>query len=906
MTAARVETIKEIFNRAREVEPAARKSLLDQACAGDELLRREIEALLKSHEQADDFIASPPSQLAAELLTNEESASLIGSTIGNYKVLKRIGTGGMGDVYLAERADAEYEKQVAIKLIKRGMDTDSVLRHFRNERQILASFEHPNIARLLDGGATEDGLTYFVMEYVEGAPLDLYCDSRDLAVNGRLKLFREVCSAVGYAHRHAVIHRDIKLSNILVTADGTPKLLDFGVAKILQPGSGGDLSITLTGQRLMTPEFASPEQVRGEPVTTATDIYSLGMVLYLLLTGEKPYRLKARTAEEISRAVLEQEPVRPSTVVARAENPKPAIANPKLLRGDLDNIVLMALRKEAERRYQSVEQFSEDIRRHLDELPVLAGKDTFGYRTAKFVRRNSVATAAAALVLLSLLGGIVATIWQAQRAKAQEVLAIAEKNRAERRFNDVRRLAHSVLFDYHDAIKDLPGATGVREKLVKDALTYLDSLAGEAGGDLALQRELAAAYDRIGDVRGQPGSASLGDKAGAMDSYLKALRIRETLVAANPHDAELRGELAKTFKRIGWQLRGTSETSRGLEHLRRAVTLYDELAVEKPETAEFREELAYTCNLAGLLMADHGDWKGALDQHRRALALREKLAADHPDDANYRRGIAATYANIGNALKTSGDLSAALEMNQKSLALEEELVAEYPTNVSYRRMLAIGYLDNGDYRDELGDQEGALESSRKGMAIAEEMLAADAANTEACAEFAYSSQRVGDLLAARGDISQALVHYRKALQICDKKWGTAPEDLRAHLALAISRAGVAKMQARLGEKKAALNECDQVASLLGEVAEESTNTWHRGMKAQAYQYLGDTYVTLAKSRETPAAEATQDWLAARDMLKRRLNILEQMRSQGVITTQGARELDEVTAAIAQCDAALRQ
>jgi serine/threonine protein kinase len=543
MTGPDFQNVEEIFHAALECEPNQLDAFLNEKCAGDEILRREVEALLALHRRAGSFIETPIADVASGLLKEDETDLLIGQTIGHYKISQRISAGGMGAVYLAERADRQYEKQVAIKLIKRGMDTDSVLRHFRNERQILASFDHPNIARLLDGGATESGLPYFVMEYVEGLPVDAYCDAHALSIVERLKLFREVCAAVSYAHRHTVIHRDVKPSNILVTSDGTPKLLDFGIAKILQPSDAVEPLATLTGVRLMTPHYASPEQVRGEALTTATDVYSLGVVLYQLLTGRKPYRLKTQAPEEISRAILEQEPPRPSTAIAKSDGSgKSQVLNPKSLRGDLDNIVLTALRKEPDRRYQSVEQFSEDIRRHLEALPVAARKDTLAYRSAKFIRRNTVATAAAALIFLTLIGGIVATTWQARKARA-------EKARAERRFNDVRQLARSVLFDYHDAIKDLPGATRVREQLVKDALTYLDSLASEATGDPDLQRELAAAYERVGDVRGEAFSASLGDRTGAMESYRKALRIRETMVAADPHNVhDQRYLAARSFR----------------------------------------------------------------------------------------------------------------------------------------------------------------------------------------------------------------------------------------------------------------------------------------------------------------------------------------------------------------------
>src|SRR5438094_8662935 len=495
VTPERWKQIEAIFEQALELKANERAAFVQKSCTGDEELRREVESLLESHASAGGFIDDRSLFISEAGLKDDNEDVRVGQLIGAYRIVREIGRGGMGAVYLAERADEHYKKQVAIKLVKRGMDTDSVLRHFRNERQILAGFDHPNIARLFDGGTTGDGLPYFVMEYVEGLPINEYCATHSLSALQRLKLFREACAAVSYAHRYTVIHRDIKMSNILVTSEGTPKLLDVGIAKILAPGTGQEALMTMTGVRPMTPEYASPEQVRGEPVTTASDVYSLGVVLYELLTGRSPYHFTSRSPADLAREITNTEPPRPSTVVSN-NNQQSEITNQKFLRGDLDNILLMALRKEPQRRYQSVEQFADDIRRHLESRPVLARKDTIGYRARKFVRRNRVAVAGALLILVSLIGGLIATAWQAHRATVQKALA-------ERRFNDVRELAHSVLFDYHDAIKNLPGATRVRERLVKDALNYLDSLAREATGDPALQRELAAAYERVGDVRGE-------------------------------------------------------------------------------------------------------------------------------------------------------------------------------------------------------------------------------------------------------------------------------------------------------------------------------------------------------------------------------------------------------------------
>jgi len=441
MNAERWQQIKELFQLASDRQPNQRGAFLDEACARDPELRSEVESLLAHDKPGEEFIEKPVYEVAAELVPDELIESMVGRRIGPYQVLREIGHGGMGAVYLAMRADDEYQKQVAIKLVKRGMDTDAILRRFRNERQILANLDHANIAKLLDGGTTEDGLSYFVMDYVEGLPIDVYCDTHRLPTVERLKLFRTACSAVQYAHQRHVVHRDLKPTNILVTAEGVPKLLDFGIAKLLNPELSAQTIEPTAGPRPMTPDYASPEQVRGQAITPASDVYSLGVMLYELLTGHRPYHLKSRTPEEIQRVIGNQEPEKPSSVVGRGSltrplratlsqrdrgpiqplrSPLPVGEGPgvrgkadgrtelrRRLGGDLDNIVLMALRKEPERRYASVEEeFSEDIRRHLEGLPVIARKDTLGYRSTKFIKRNKAGVIAALtmLVLLAVIG----------------------------------------------------------------------------------------------------------------------------------------------------------------------------------------------------------------------------------------------------------------------------------------------------------------------------------------------------------------------------------------------------------------------------------------------------------------------------------------------------------------------
>jgi len=436
MTDERWNRIEELFNEAGKLESEKKDQFLDEACGDDHALREEVMSLLRSLDEAGDRIEEVIFEEGLDSLTPPlEGApagpSMTGTVVGAYRLGAQIDSGGMGTIYEAERADDEFRKRVAIKLIKGGVITEADLERFVRERQVLADLEHPNITRLIDGGTTGDGQPFLVMEYIDGKPIDRWCDDRNLSPRERVSLFRQVCSAVHQAHRNLIVHRDIKPTNILVTEDGTPKLLDFGIAKIIEPGA----KETATQERLLTPGFASPEQLIGGPITTSSDIYSLGVLLYHLLTGCRPHGADDTPPHENLRMICEDEPTRPSDAVCRTSGKEDASTfrkkaalrscRPeklkKLLMGDLDNIVLMALRREPARRYQSAEQFSSDLKRHLDGLPVLARKDTFRYRAAKFVKRNRTAVVAAALIFLSLSVGLAAA--GAGFASAKDALA---------------------------------------------------------------------------------------------------------------------------------------------------------------------------------------------------------------------------------------------------------------------------------------------------------------------------------------------------------------------------------------------------------------------------------------------------------------------------------------------------
>ena len=637
MPADRWQRLEQLFHAMLELPAEARAAALAEACGDDSELQAEVRRLLQSHEQASAFMSDAGTglgQIAATLMPD-------GTQVGAYRIVRELGRGGMGAVYLAERADAQFDMRVALKLIKRGLDTDAVIERFRHERQILAGLEQPNIVRLLDGGTTSEGLPYFVMEYVDGQPIDEYCRAHELPLDQRLRLFRQVCAAVTYAHQHLVVHRDIKPSNILITSDGAPKLLDFGIARLLDAREDGEATETAFSARAMTPQYASPEQLRGERVTTVSDVYALGVLLYELLTGARPYELSGKTPEQGRQIVAETDVAPPSTTAARRGDDGVA----RRLRGDLDAIVTTAMRKNPAERYGSVALLDDDVRRHMEGLPVIARGDSWSYQTARFIRRRKFGIAAAAAVFLTLVAGVIATSWQARVARA-------ERARAERRFGDVRRLSTSFLFEFHDAIATLPGSTPARLLVVSKALEYLDSLAAEAAGDRDLQRELAAAYDRVGDVQGNPAAANLGDVEGALKSYEKAAAIRRTLAEAAPESLQARVDMATSTMRIGFAYFARGAVQKAVANFREALAIREEAyRAGVPSKPAARAALAETTGRLCTSLIALGDVPGAIENCRRNLSMTEELLLERPDDRPIRVMQAATATGLGNALR---------------------------------------------------------------------------------------------------------------------------------------------------------------------------------------------------------------------------------------------------------------
>jgi tetratricopeptide (TPR) repeat protein len=743
--------VKAILEGVLDQPAEARESYIASVCAGDAMLRARVTALAEAAEGDGGMLDAPNAvEAGAEV---PESPSRAGERMGAYELLAEIGSGGMGTVHLARRADDEFEKRVAIKLMRPGFATDLDLRRFKSERQISAVLDHPNIARLLDGGSTAEGAPYFVMEHVEGGPLLEHCRERGLSVRERLILFQQICAAVQYAHQHLVVHRDLKPGNILVTDEGEPKLLDFGIAKLLSGGGGTAFSApTATLDRLLTPEYASPEQVRGRTVTTASDVYSLGVILYELVSGEKPYRIETGDPAELVRLVCDRDPERPSTHTAG-------------LSRDLDAIVLKAMRKEPEQRYLSAAALSEDIGRFLEGRPIEARWHSAAYRAKKFVRRHRIAVAATVLVLAALAAGVWATLREARRARAAEALA-------ERRFDEDRKLANSFLFEFHDAIRDLPGSTAARALLVRRALEWLDALAKDSAGDRALRRELADAYQKVGDVQGNPFMANLGELKGATASYGKAIALLEPAVAGpDPSDAE-RASLATAYLMRGALRLYEGSAEEALATAKKGLALRQALAAEAPGDAARQMDLSQAWQFVGFDAAAAGKPAEAANATAAQAAILEEQRRLRPSDRNVRRSLGQNLFLQGSASKR--DAAGALAKLRQAEQIQEELVIEDPTSVQFRRDLAHTQTEVGNTELDLGNASGALEEYRRALAAFEAMARADPKSTDPILGIAMSHHNSGEALEKLGRRAEALEEFRRARPAYERVLAMSP------------------------------------------------------------------------------------------------------------------------------------
>jgi eukaryotic-like serine/threonine-protein kinase len=790
--------IQSIFLAAADLPAEERDYAVGVLCAGDTELFDEVNSLLAADNDSSVTIDSAIQGVAATIL---DTPILIGERLGAYRVVREIGRGGMGSVYLALRDDEEYVKEVALKVVKRGMNTEEVLRRFRDERQILANLDHPYIARLFDGGTTADGVPFFAMEYVEGRPVDVFCRENSLSVKARCKLFLLILEAVAYAHRNLVVHGDLKPANIFVTPDGTPKLLDFGVAKLVGRDTEEDPDDPAPrSSRAFTPGYASPEQVRGLTVTTSTDIYSLGAVLYELLSGQRVQPVDFDTPTRIERAVCDVE-------ISRAQLEKLDLPS------DLDHVVLMALCKEPEQRYQSAAQFADDIRRSLENRPVIACPNTLRYRARKFVARNLLEVAMGTLVALALIAGLIVSLAQTRRAEAartvadsqrqiavreraeaeaaraseatqrsladqQRALALterdeanAEKTIADQRLDDIFQLADRTLFDVHEAIAPLPGSLPARRKIVETTLAYLQSMEKNVGTNQDLREALTEAYYKVSMIQGDTHGASLQDSASAEKSLLKAQEILLPAYRLKPNDPGLMLRWIEVRSGLADLMYVSNRTKEAIQIYIDLLPIAHRVSLtpNSPIIVEAQEEAVENSLIYDLLPINP---ELALQHVNHGMALGRVLMARHPGDKTLKQGLGTMAAAAAGAYRNLGDLEKSAEYYRQSIDLREQLHHDDPNNIDVRRGLIITYGNYAALLDipwspNLGRPEEARTYAAKAVAVARDEVAADSKNATARLDLAMSLGRLGMVDPAPGDTAASIAALQEARSLIE-------------------------------------------------------------------------------------------------------------------------------------------
>jgi hypothetical protein len=840
MDAPRFSRLKQEFQDLLEAGPEQRAVALERVTREDAVLGAELGAWLAAEEQrAGDWLERPAVLGGGDKGESSGGEAPAPERVGPWRLEAEIGRGGMGSVFRGSRDDGAFEQTVAIKLVRAELASEVLRRRFLAERRILAGLVHPSIAHLIDGGTTEDGVPYLVLEHVAGEPIDRYCDRHALSVDERLRLFIVVCGAVSFAHQKLVLHRDIKPANVLVDETGRPKLLDFGIAKLLAPSAEEEDWTALGVARPLTPEWASPEQLRGEPLTTASDVYSLGVLLHVLLTGRRPHRFSGQAPEAFARKI-EESGGTPPLGAGRLAVP-PGVAS-RSLRGDLQQIVARALAPEIDRRYGTVVELAEDIDCHLSGLPVSAHPPSVRYRIGKLVRRHRAATVAVPVAALALVAFLLAIAWEARRARHGE-------ERARAHFDDVRRLANASLFDLHDAIRELPGSLPARRALARHALEYLRVLAAEASEDPALRLELATAYRKVGDVQGGIFLASSGETAAALTNYENAADLLEQLIAQGDHSPVRVSALADELLAVSDGFQSTGDFHRAATIAQRAIALRQRLPVPLLQTPREQLLLGVAQVHLGRALREGGEDGPALLATREGVRLLAPLPAAPGELPGARRQLAKAYNQHGSLL---ADPQRAIAAHEKALAIQVALCAAEPQNAQLARELAWTLGDMTRPLGLIGDTERFESNLRRAAAIFERQLTEHPGNAVDALDLASVLIGLGWVRTAAGDFQGAHATLTRAQRLAENALATDPGSNWAHETM-----------------------------------------W------QIYSQLGDTTEAAASAAPSPAARQ-QGLRRARDWFAKSRAVLAALAARGQLEARYAADLEKLDQKIARC------
>lgn len=831
--------LKELVEASLELPESERKAYLERECGNDARMLRQAEDLLELYR--DDDVDVAPAEL---------------EQIGPYRLITELGAGGMGVVYLAQREDG-FSRTVAVKVIRRGMDTDYFLDRFQQEREILGALDHPGIVRIVDAGSTDDGRPYLVMDFVDGVRIDAFCEG--LSVREKVALFIKVCAAVQHAHRNLIVHRDLKPGNILVTVDGQPKLLDFGIAKVLDQEENDATSATIP---IMTRQYASPEQVRGQRANTSSDVYALGLILYELLAGARPYDLKDLPVGEAERMVCDVTPPEPSRVAAAKQTAHE-------LRGDLDRILLMALRKEPERRYASVEALAADLERFLQGRPVSAQRDTFAYRTSKFVQRNRASVVVGVVMLLLITIGGTSTLWQAriagqERARAEREAALAKASEAEARrlelaaqqsardaesardraeekareaerqrqlaedrFRDVRSMANSLLFDFHAMIRNLPGSTEAREFLIRKSIENLERLNAEATSNPGLQKEVAAGYEQLGQLQGASDDSALGDTKGAFNSQSRALEIRQKLVSANPANPDLLRDLAASHLRMAELMQALNMPMGALESARKAQAAYEGLVGKNPGDTLSLLGLAASQQACGHAYEAAGKLRDAIRAYAEHTATRRRIEAASPGDLELQSQTAEARDLEARAMEIEGRFADALRIIRETGAIYRKAAEAQPNSVRAVRNVIENHRAIATLSERTGDLSSARQNYEEAIRRLQGLSSSDQKNAALLGDLALLRNSYALTLFRMGRSGEALSQYQEVIRVATGLREKDPGNPSFRMALAAAYRGLGQTQQegrRLQDAQASFRSAVEIFDSLAQTSPRNIST----------------------------------------------------------------------------------
>lgn len=802
-----------LFHAMLPLPEEEREAKLRLECGDDVALFEEVTSLLRAAQlegAAGGWERRPPSGNEGEdsggnwwMTTEAGEDPWVGRVLGQYRLERLLGRGGMGAVYLASRASDSIRLQAAVKIVSARFTSDWLRQRFLLERQVLASLRHNNIARLIDGGFTQEGEPYLVMEYVEGRRLDQFCEQEKCGVASVVRLFLQLCDAVGYTHRNLVVHRDLKPGNVLVDGQGTVKLLDFGAAKLLD-ARAPDGAATRLGMRAFTPDYASPEQMFGQTVTAASDVYSLGVMLYQLLTGHLPFDFHNKSSADLLRTVYDMDPMSPSDAVTRVADGGNLDAGDRKLRvaeirGDLDAIVLKALRPDPEDRYRNVEDLSADLRAYLEHRPVSAREGSLRYRATKFVRRHTVGVAAGLALFMVAAAGATGTFLQAR-------VAAEEEANAREGFESVRKLSKLLLLDFYDQVKGLPGSIDVQKELVTQALTYLDKLSTEAAGDRVLTLELIEAYTKLGNVQGNPYEQNLGDSQGALASFRKALPMADGLMASGVQgDAEAR-TLALFYQGYGEVLFSLGRPAESVRFSEKACGLFSSYA-DRPaapveaiwDAASCLDSLGDQYGMRGL--GSHGDLSKAREIYAKVAGYQERALTLKPGNLRSLRGLIISRMKTADLVRQANP-SSAIAGYREALRGVSELTPDDQQATGIRRLEAMLHTKLGQVLGDLNHSTEALDQLGAAEKIYRMLRTADPKDTRTLYDLATVGYHRSLALEYANRNRESVTSYRATAALLHQILESSPGNgvYQGHLAECQLRSG--KLMRALGERAA--------------------------------------------------------------------------------------------------------